>query len=104
MLEFGIMRARSRESSDSGCIDKSNKSMQSDNLRGVCPVVSLSLHFTTGQTPHKLRLIEALDSERKNQNLALVQRFLCVKVCNLTMSLYQALVIRGGIIGKSIAS
>ena len=30
------------------------------NLRGVCIVVSLSLNFTTIQTPHKLRLSEAL--------------------------------------------
>ena len=37
-----------------------NKSLQADNLRGVCIVVSLSLHFTTMQTPHKLRLSEAL--------------------------------------------
>ena len=38
-----------------------NKSLQADNLRGICIVVSLSLHFTTMQTPHKLRLSEALD-------------------------------------------
>ena len=37
-----------------------NKSLQTDNLRGVCIVVSLSLNFTTMQTPHKLRLSEAL--------------------------------------------
>ena len=37
-----------------------NKAMQIDNLRGVCFVVSLSLHFTTKQTPHKLRLMAAL--------------------------------------------
>ena len=34
--------------------------MQIDNLRGVCLVVSLSLNFTTRQTPHKLRLMAAL--------------------------------------------
>ena len=37
-----------------------NKSLQTDNLRGVCIVVSLSLNGTTMQTPHKLRLSEAL--------------------------------------------
>ena len=37
-----------------------NKSLQADNLRGICIVVSLPLHFTTMQTPHKLRLSEAL--------------------------------------------
>ena len=34
--------------------------MQTDNLRAVCLVVSLSLHFTTRQTAHKLRLTAAL--------------------------------------------
>ena len=33
---------------------------EADNLRGICLVVSLSLHFTTRQTPHKLRLNLAL--------------------------------------------
>ena len=37
-----------------------NKAVQIDNLRGVCIVVSLSLNFTTIQTPHKLRLTAAL--------------------------------------------
>ena len=37
-----------------------NKSLQTDNLRAVCIVVSLSLNFTTMQTAHKLRLSEAL--------------------------------------------
>ena len=41
-----------------------NKSLQTDNLRGVCIVVSLSLHFTTMQTPHKLRLSEALERNK----------------------------------------
>ena len=40
--------------------NRSNKAVQTDNLRGVCLVVSLSLHFTTRQTPHKLRLTAAL--------------------------------------------
>jgi len=40
-----------------------NKSLQTDNLRGVCFVVSLSLHFTTKQTPHKLRLMAALERQ-----------------------------------------
>ena len=34
--------------------------MQTDNLRAVCLVVSLSLNFTTRQTAHKLRLTAAL--------------------------------------------
>jgi len=37
-----------------------NKSLQAGDLRGVCIVVSLSLNFTTKQTPHKLQLSEAL--------------------------------------------
>ena len=37
-----------------------NKAMQSDSVRGVCIVVSLSLNFTTMQTPHTLRLMAAL--------------------------------------------
>ena len=37
-----------------------NKSLQADNLCGVCIVVSLPLNFTIMQTPHKLRLSEAL--------------------------------------------
>ena len=37
-----------------------NKAVQSDNLRAVCLVVSLSFHFTTRQTAHKLRLTAAL--------------------------------------------
>ena len=47
----------------------SNKAVQTDNLRAVCLVVSLSLNGTTRQTAHKLRLTAALDSDRKNQNL-----------------------------------
>ena len=43
-----------------------NKAVQSDNLRGVCIVMSLGLHFTTIQTPHKLRLTAALDFEIQN--------------------------------------
>ena len=43
-----------------------NKKLQTDNLRGVCFVVSLSLNFTTKQTPHKLRLNLAL-CEEENQ-------------------------------------
>ena len=45
-----------------------NKAVQSDNLRGVCLVVSLSFHFTTRQTPQKLRLTAALDLKRKKQS------------------------------------
>ena len=41
----------------------SNKAVQTDNLRAVCLVVSLSFHCTTRQTAHKLRLTAALDSE-----------------------------------------
>ena len=37
--------------------------MQSDSVRGVCIVVSLSLNFTTMQTPHTLRLMAALCEE-----------------------------------------
>ena len=37
-----------------------NKSLQTDNLRGVDFAVSLSLNFTAKSTPHKLRLSEAL--------------------------------------------
>jgi len=33
-----------------------NKAVQTDYLRGVCLVVSLSLHFTAKQPPYKLRL------------------------------------------------
>ena len=40
----------------------SNKAVQTDNLRAVCLVVSLSLNGTTRQTAHKLRLTAALDS------------------------------------------
>ena len=43
--------------------NRSNKAVQTDNLRRVCLVVSLSLHFTTRQTAHELRLTAALDSE-----------------------------------------
>ena len=46
-----------------------NKSLQTDNLRGVCIVVSLSLHFTTMQTPHKLRLSEALAPKREGSRM-----------------------------------
>ena len=45
----------------------SNKAVQTDNLRAVCLVVSLSLHFTTRQTALKLRLTAALDSEIEKQ-------------------------------------
>ena len=38
----------------------SNKAVQTDNLRAVCLVVSLSLNGTTRQTAHKLRLTAAL--------------------------------------------
>ena len=38
----------------------SNKAVQTDNLRAVCLVVSLSLNGTTSQTAHKLRLTAAL--------------------------------------------
>ena len=38
-----------------------NKAVQSDNLRAVRLVVSLSLNFTTRQTAHKLRLTAALE-------------------------------------------
>jgi len=37
-----------------------NKAVQADNLRSVCLVVSLSLHCTTRQTAHKLRLTATL--------------------------------------------
>ena len=37
-----------------------NKAVQSDNLRAVRLVVSLSLNFTTRQTAHKLQLTAAL--------------------------------------------
>ena len=37
-----------------------NKAVQTDNLRAVRLVVSLSLNFTTRQTAHKLRLTAAL--------------------------------------------
>jgi len=37
-----------------------NKNLQADNLRGDCFVVQLSPHFTTKQSPHKLRLKLAL--------------------------------------------
>ena len=47
--------------------DKPNKAVQIDNLRGVFIVVSLLLLFTTMQTPHKLRLTAALNSESKKQ-------------------------------------
>ena len=39
----------------------SNKAVQTDNLRAVCLVVSLSLNGTTRQTAHKLRLTAALE-------------------------------------------
>ena len=39
----------------------SNKAVQTDNSRAVCLVVSLSLNFTTRQTPRALRLKAALD-------------------------------------------
>ena len=38
-----------------------NKAVQSDNLRAVCLMVSLSLNGTTRQTAHKLRLTAALE-------------------------------------------
>ena len=46
-----------------------NKKLQADNLRGVCFVVSLSLNFTTKQTPHKLRLTAALCEKERRENI-----------------------------------
>ena len=40
--------------------------MQTDSVRGVCIVVSLSLDFTTMQTPHTLRLMAALAIKKKH--------------------------------------
>ena len=37
-----------------------NKAVQTDNLRAVCLVVSLSFHCATRQTAHKLRLTATL--------------------------------------------
>ena len=39
----------------------SNNAVQTDNLRAVCLMVSLSLNGTTRQTAHKLRLTAALE-------------------------------------------
>ena len=38
---------------------------EADSVRGVCLVVSLSLNFTTRQSPHTLRLSAALALNRK---------------------------------------
>ena len=46
----------------------SNKAVQTDNLRAVCLVVSLSFHCTTRQTAHKLRLTAALE-QKWNRNV-----------------------------------
>ena len=43
-----------------------NKAVQTDNLRAVFLVVSLSFHCTTRQTAHKLRLTAALCEIKKN--------------------------------------
>jgi hypothetical protein len=44
-----------------------NKSLQTDNLRAVRIVVSLSLNFTTRRTAHKLRLTAALCEKIRQQ-------------------------------------
>ena len=44
-----------------------NKAVQTDNLRAVRLVVSLSFHFTTRRTAHKLRLTAALGEIWKNR-------------------------------------
>ena len=46
-----------------------NKKLQTDNLRGVFFVVSLSLNFTTKKTQHKLRLNLALCEKGKIMHL-----------------------------------
>ena len=43
--------------------------MQTDNLRAVCLVVSLSFHCTTRQTAHKLRLTAALGEKKMTYDL-----------------------------------
>ena len=40
--------------------------MQTDNLRAICLVVSLSFHCTTRQTAHKFRLTAALGQKRNS--------------------------------------
>ena len=45
-----------------------NKSLQTDNLRAVRLVVSLSLHCTTRRTAHKLRLSDALAENSMDPN------------------------------------
>ena len=45
-----------------------NKAVQTDNLRAVRLVVSLSLNFTTRRTAHKLRLTAAL-SEKNGSSI-----------------------------------
>ena len=54
-----------------------NKAMQADSVRGVCFVVSLSLNFTTKQTPHTLRLMAALDEINPERRvcIGLVSKF-----------------------------
>ena len=64
------------------CTQKSaNKAMQSDSVRGVCIVVSLSLNFTTMQTPHTLRLMAALgEKERREKQKHKYLLLYCVSV------------------------
>jgi len=47
--------------------------VQADNLRGVCFVVSLSFHFTTKQTPHKLQLTAALCEKIDDQEYLIIE-------------------------------
>ena len=66
-LELGFYFERGKHRERAGilvqnevhCEKYSNKAVQSDNLRAVFLVVSLSFHCTTRKTAHKLRLTAA---------------------------------------------
>ena len=74
LLYLGGMRALKKYS---------NKALQTDNLRAVCLVVSLSLNGTTRQTAHKLRLTAALSEKSKPD---MIKHYL-VPVIELPLSL-----------------
>ena len=56
-----------------------NKSLQTDNLRAVRLVVSLSLHFTTRRTSHKLRVNLAL-SKIGGQTIASLSIYVLTRI------------------------